>query len=77
MEKPPSIENIESKRYKTIERKVLEVLGTGESIEEVLECNGKLHRKCMDKVSYDNNKEITYVEQISRTELGACDSLHA
>ncbi len=77
MEKPPSIENLESKRYRTIERKIIEVLKTGESIEEVTECNGKLHRKCVDKVSYDDNNEIAYVEQISRTELGACDLLHA
>lgn len=77
MEKIPSIENQEKPpRFRTVEKIVLEVLPTGESVEEVLECNGLHHRRCVDKVTYDSNGEIVYVDQVSRVELGPCNHSH-
>jgi hypothetical protein len=67
-EKPP--------RYRTIEREILEVFEDGSKKERVLECNGKLHRRCVDVVSYDQNGDITYADQLSREELGECDGTH-
>jgi hypothetical protein len=65
MEKPP--------RYRTIKFKVLEIHEDGSKTERVLECNGLLHRQCVDKVFYDKNGEIEFVNQLSREELGSCD----
>jgi hypothetical protein len=67
MEKLSSIESQEKPaRYRTIERKILETLPSGESLEEVLECNGTHHRR-----------EIDFVDQMSREELGECDHSHS
>jgi len=63
-------------RHRTIERVVLETLPTGESIEQLLECDGISHRRCVDKVSYGADGNITFVEQISREELCPCDKKH-
>lgn len=59
-------------RFKTIERKVIEVLPTGESVEEVLECNGIHHRRCVDKISYFADGEINFAGQLSKVDLGPC-----
>ena len=68
------IESIEkSPRYRTIKLEVLETHEDGSKTERVLECNGLLHRRCVDKVFYGKNGEITFVEQLSREELGSCD----
>lgn len=77
MEKEPPIENQEKPaRFRTIEKKVLKVLSTGESIEEVIECNGQLHRKCVDKITYDALGVVEYADQLSRVELGVCNHNH-
>lgn len=77
MEKLHRFENSERPpRFRTIERVVIETLPSGESIEEVLECNGHHHRRCVDKVTYDAQGEIAYVEQLSRVELGTCNNAH-
>lgn len=81
MEEPPRIERKESMerppRYRTIEKKTIEVLHSGEHIEEVLECNEVNHRLCRDKVSYHKDGEIDYAEQLEKQELGPCDHNHA
>jgi hypothetical protein len=77
MEKIPNFENPESRRFRTIDRKVLEVLPTGESIEEVIECNESHHRKCIDKITYGADNEIIFVDQLSREELGPCGHNHS
>ncbi len=77
MEKSPNFENEKPARYKTIERIIKETLPTGESVEEVLECNGKYHRKCVDKITYDSNNNVVFAEQLSREELGECDNNHS
>ncbi|MCA9363768.1 hypothetical protein KC727_00930 [Candidatus Kaiserbacteria bacterium] len=77
MEKIPSFEGEKPARFRTIEKIVKETLPTGESIEEVVECNGKHHRRCVDKITYDSNGDIDFVEQLSREELGACDRSHS
>lgn len=76
MEKLPTPEAPRPPRYRTIERVVLEKLPGGEVVERLLECNGIQHRRCVDKVSYDANDNIVFVEQISREELGECDGKH-
>ncbi len=76
MEKLPNFESEKPARYKTIERIVKETLPTGESVEEVLECNGKHHRRCVDKITYNANGDIDFAEQLSRVELGECDHSH-
>ena len=68
-EKPP--------RYRTIENEILEVHEDGSQTERTLECNGYLHRRCVDKVFYDEKGEITFAEQLSREELGPCDDKHS
>jgi hypothetical protein len=77
MEKIPGVESSERPpRFRTIEKKVIETLPTGESVEEVLECNGLQHRRCVDKVTYDSSGEIVFVDQLSRVELGPCNHSH-
>ncbi len=76
METIPSFESKKPARYKTIERVVKETLPTGESVEEVVECNSKHHRRCVDKITYDSSGEVVFVEQLSRHELGVCDGKH-
>ncbi|HUT96302.1 MAG TPA: hypothetical protein VMW82_01915 [Candidatus Paceibacterota bacterium] len=72
-----SLEKIESiekpPRYRTIKLEVLETHEDGSKTERVLECNGLLHRQCVDKVFYNKNGEIEFVEQISQEELKPCD----
>lgn len=63
-------------RYHTLENEILEVLEDGEKIERVLECNGSLHRRCIDKISYDEKGVLFYAEQLSREELGPCNCEH-
>ena len=77
MEKIPSFETERPARFRTIERVVLEVLPTVESVEQVIECNGEHHRRCVDKVTYASNGDIDFVEQLSREELGECDHNHS
>jgi hypothetical protein len=78
---PQAIESKESPerppRYRTIEREVIETKEDGTSIERVVECNGLLHRRCVDAISYDESGEIIFVDQLSREELGACDKSHS
>ena len=64
-------------RYRTLAREVLEVREDGSSVERVIECNGEYHRRCVDRVFYDENGEITFVDQLSREELGSCDGNHS
>jgi hypothetical protein len=72
-----SLEKMENKekspRYRTIKLEVLETNEDGSKTERVLECNGLLHRRCVDKVFYDKNGKIEFVDQLSREELGPCD----
>lgn len=77
LEKLPSFENEKPARYRTIERIIKEILPTGESVEEVIECNGKHHRRCVDKITYDANGDIDFVEQLFRVELGECNHNHS
>jgi len=82
MDKPPKIESQEQPRpslYRTIERVVLETLPTGESVEQLIECNGITHRRCVDKVSYDAEGNIIFAESVpdATVELGPCDKNHA
>lgn len=72
MEKIPNFEKQETPRFKTIEHTVVEILPTGEKIEEVIECNGVTHRRCVDKVTYDAEGQIDFVEQLSREEGREC-----
>ncbi len=77
MEKAPTHESLNHpKRYKTLERHTIETLPNRETIEETLECNGVLHRKCVDRIIYSASGEIDYAEQLSREELGACTQDH-
>ncbi len=80
MEKPPKIELQEQPKppqHRTIEWVVLETLPTGENIEQVIECNGITHRRCVDKISYDKDGGIAFVEHLSREEVGPCDKKHS
>jgi hypothetical protein len=74
---PEKIENKESaekpSRYRTIKLEILETHEDGSKTERVLECNSLLHRRCVDKVFYNENGEIIFVDQLSREELGLCD----
>lgn len=74
LEKIENKENIEGPpRYRTIKLEILETHEDGSKTERVLECNGLLHRRCVDKVFYDKNGEIEFVDQLSREELVSCD----
>lgn len=64
-------------RYRAIEREVLEIHEDGSQTERVLECNGLHHRRCIDKIFYDESGEVVSADQVSREELGACDGNHA
>lgn len=79
----PKLSKIESKekierppRYRTIEREVLERHEDGSQTERVLECNGINHRRCVDKISYDDKGEVVFADQLSREELGVCEGNH-
>jgi len=75
------IENKESAEksspYRTIELEILETHEDGSKTERVLECDGFLHRRCIDKIFYDENGKIIFAEQLSREELGPCDCKHS
>ncbi len=73
MENTPSFEKERPLPFRTIRKIVLEILPTGEHVEEVIECNGSHHRKCVDEITYDSAGNITYADQRSRDELGECD----
>ena len=60
-------------RYRTIASEVIEPLKDGTETVRVVECNGIRHRRCVDKISYNDKSEIIFVDQLSREELGACD----
>ena len=80
MEKIPEnkSENIERPpRYHTITNDILEVYEDGSITERVFECNGFLHRRCVDKIFYGEKGEIAFAEQLSREELGPCDGKHS
>jgi len=64
-------------RYRTIEDEVLKVHEDGSKTHRVLECNGVLHRRCVDVISYDEKGEPIFADQLSREELGPCDGKHA
>lgn len=63
-------------RHRTIEHEILETHADGSKTERVLECNGQLHRRCIDKIWYGENDEIIFTDQLSQEELGACDGAH-
>lgn len=64
-------------QVRTLELVVLETLPTGETVEQILECNGIVHRRCVDKVSRDAEGNIIFVEEVSRQELGPCNGKHS
>jgi len=55
---------------------VLEVHADGSKTHKTLECNGHTHRRCVDVISYDESGNITFVEELSREDEGACDGKH-
>ena len=80
--KPPQkIEYTESAerppRYRTILSEVVEPLKDGIETVRVVECNGVHHRRCVDKISYNDKGEIIFADQLSREELGTCDGNHS
>lgn len=81
VEQPESVEKKETIErpplYKTIKTEVLEVLPDGSKKELSISCNGKMHRKCIDVVSYDENGEVTFADELSREEDGTCDGNHS
>ena len=60
-------------RYRTIESQILEPRKDGTETVRVLECNGLHHRRCVDRISYDDKGEIVFADQLSREELGSCN----
>jgi hypothetical protein len=71
-------EGVERKpRYRTISSEVIEPLKDGTETVRVVECNGVNHRRCVDKISYDEKGEIIFADQLSREELGPCDGQHS
>ena len=69
--------NIESDkkppRYRTISSEILEARKDGDETIRVVECNNIRHRRCVDKISYDEHDQIIFADQLSREELGPCD----
>lgn len=65
-----------SPQYRTVAREVIEERRDGMETVRVVECNGIHHRRCVDKISYDEKGDITFVDQLSREELGSCDGNH-
>jgi hypothetical protein len=63
--------------YRTVKTEILENHGDGSRTEQILECNGQLHRCCVDKVFYNNRGKIEFVDEISRNESGPCDGNHS
>ena len=64
-------------RYRTVASEVLEQLKDGTETVRVVECNGLHHRRCVDKISYNDKGEIIFADQLSREELGPCDGNHS
>ncbi len=64
-------------RYRTIGSETVEPLKDGTETLRVVECNGILHRRCVDKISYNDKGEIIFADQLSREELGPCDGKHS
>ncbi|MFA5359187.1 MAG: hypothetical protein WC310_05245 [Patescibacteria group bacterium] len=60
-------------RYQIIKNEVLENHDDGSKTEQSTECNGSLHRRCVDKIYYDESGNITFADQLSMEELGLCD----
>jgi len=76
-EKIENKENIEKPSpYRTIKLETLETHEDGSKTERALECDGSLHRLCVDKVYYDEKGEVVFADQLSREELGPCDGKH-
>ena len=76
--KPPQkIEHKESaerpRQYRTIGSEILEPRKDGTETVRVLECNDILHRRCVDRISYNERGEVIFAEQLSREELGPCN----
>ena len=64
-------------KFRTISDEVLEIHEDGSKTHRVVECNGHTHRRCVDTISYDERGEVTYVDEHSREEIGACDGAHS
>jgi hypothetical protein len=64
-------------KYRTIMDEVLEVHEDGSKTHRVLECNGHIHRRCVDRISYDEKGQVTFVDELSREEEGPCDGNHS
>ncbi len=76
--KKESIESIERPpRYRTIDREVIEQHEDGAKTERWVECNGLTHRGSVQKISPGEKGEFDYVEELSRTDLGACTGGHS
>ncbi|OGZ45251.1 MAG: hypothetical protein A3C84_02890 [Candidatus Ryanbacteria bacterium RIFCSPHIGHO2_02_FULL_48_12] len=76
LEEIKSVETERLARYRTVEQEILETHEDGSKTERVLECNGSLHRRCIDKIFYGENGEVVFADQLSREELGPCDGEH-
>ena len=76
-EKKESRETIRLPEYRVIKREVLGAHWDGSKTERSLECNGLLHRRCIDKTFFNEKGEVTFAEQLSREELGPCDKKHS
>ena len=63
-------------RYRIIEREILEAYEDGSKRERWLECNGKTHRRSVQKISPGARGEFDFVEELSRDELGPCGGGH-
>lgn len=76
LEEIRSVETEGLARYRTVEQEILEMHEDGSRTERVLECNGNLHRRCVDRIFYGENGEVVFADQLSREELGPCDGEH-
>ena len=63
-------------RYRTIKSEIIAERKDGAETVRVIECNGINHRCCVDTISYDDTDQITFVDQLSRDELGTCDCIN-
>lgn len=67
--------------YRVIERHVLEEYEDGSKKEEIIECDGRSHRHCIDVISYNEEGKVIgrgqLVEQVVKEELGPCDGKHS
>lgn len=47
--------------------------GGKESVETIVECNGKEHTEIREKITYNSQGGMKNVEELEKTVLGACD----